>query len=178
MRLRNQRQQSGVGLRARSWRTASPGVITADRHPKGGAQLPNRVFAAHGFYPLETVSGGVERMPKVFFNISRCRIRLWFSRRSRRFSSWSCSRVGEGPAGIGTASCCFQVSSVWLLMPNSWATALADLPLPSQCSTALRLKFSSYRFFRTFGSFGVSFMACLSNSHAHTLVVHKTEARP
>lgn len=119
-------------------------------------------------------------IPKVLFRMSHRRSAPLSSRRKRRFSSCNCSSVCAWLGGGGTASCCFQVLSVWPLTPNSAATAPADLLPASHSSTAWRLKFRSCRFLRLefCGWVYGSFMCVLSTSHDHPLVAHKIETRP
>ena len=49
-----------------------PIVITAERDLKALAQKPNGMLGFHRADPLVALLGGSERMPKVFFKISRC----------------------------------------------------------------------------------------------------------
>lgn len=57
---------TGVGL------PVVPVVIAAGGDFQGRAKRANGVFGFHRVNPLKALLGGSERMPKVFFKMSRC----------------------------------------------------------------------------------------------------------
>ena len=177
MRAQDQRLQLDVGLIPRRWLAAGPGVIAAARNVKRLAQLAEGVIGVHGFYRLETLPSA-ERMPSVFFNMSRWRLTCCSSRLSRRFSSSSCKvERWPGPLAGKAASCFFHCFKLWVLMPRSRAICSTDLPPWSHSSTAFRLKASSYRLYLRRSWFS-GFMVFGSSSHNHPTLVHQIEARP
>src|SRR5208283_4541976 len=58
--------RAGLGL------AVEPVVIAAGGHFQGVAERANGMLGFHRVNPLKTLDGGSERMPKVFFKISRC----------------------------------------------------------------------------------------------------------
>jgi len=58
--------QAGLGL------AVAPVVIAAGGHFQGFAERANGMVGFHRVNPLEPLVGGSERMPKVFFRMSRC----------------------------------------------------------------------------------------------------------
>src|SRR5271169_6550844 len=124
---------------------AKPVVIATGRDFQGFTQRANRVVGFHRVNPLIPLVGGSERMPKVFFKISRCWRRYSFSRRNPAFSASSCSALRFGPPppsppGGGGPKRLLQALSRWAWNPNSAATSVAALPLWSHSSTARCLK--------------------------------------
>jgi hypothetical protein len=106
--------------------------------------------------------------------MSRCSCARRSSRWSRRFSAWRASSVGATwPAG-SCLNCCFQALRLCSLIPSSAASCPPDRPLISQCSTAWRLKASSYRFYLVWDGW---FMRGLPSSHTHPPPVHQIGAR-
>src|SRR5882724_2198237 len=61
-----------------------PIVVAATRHFQELAQQEHRMMGFHRVDPLVTLAGGSERMPKVFFRMSRCSFK-W------RISRWAAS---------------------------------------------------------------------------------------
>src|SRR3974390_3238631 len=51
---------------------AGPVVIATGRHFQGLTERANGMIGFHRVDPLKPLVGGSERMPKVFFKISRC----------------------------------------------------------------------------------------------------------
>src|ERR1017187_2038320 len=58
--------RTGLGL------AVDPVVIAAGRDFQGFAEPANGMLGFHRFNPLKPLDGGSERMPKVFFKMSRC----------------------------------------------------------------------------------------------------------
>src|SRR5437660_433834 len=86
---RDPRAQRGIfqSPRARFLPAFRPVVITTAGDFKGTAKLIDGVLAAHLVDAFVALFGGSERMPKVFFRISRCTRRRSFSRRKAAFSA-------------------------------------------------------------------------------------------
>ena len=61
-----------LGARAELGLAVEPVVIAAGRDFQGVAERANGMVGFHRVNPLKTLVGGSERMPKVFFKISRC----------------------------------------------------------------------------------------------------------
>jgi hypothetical protein len=61
-----------------------PVIITTERDFKELSEHPHRMIGFHRVDPLVALAGGSERMPKVFFRMSRCSL-------SRRISRWAAS---------------------------------------------------------------------------------------
>ena len=72
--LDNQKSQARIfpGARAGLGLTVDPVVIAAGGNFQGFAERTNGMLGFHRINPLKTLDGGSERMPKVFFKISRC----------------------------------------------------------------------------------------------------------
>src|SRR5436189_1029123 len=68
------------GAWARLERAIDPIIVTAARDFKGLTQPAQGIGCFHGFDPLISLLDGSERMPNVFFKISRCWRRCSFSR--------------------------------------------------------------------------------------------------
>src|ERR1035441_1541925 len=88
--LDNQQSQARIflGARAGLGLAVDPVVIAAGGNFQGFAERTNGMLGFHRVNPLKTLDGGSERMPKVFFKISRC----W--RRDRK-SVMSGPRAGQ-----------------------------------------------------------------------------------
>src|SRR5436189_4495112 len=95
------RAQRGIGQRARTWRglALGPIVVPAARHSEGFTKDLDRVLVFHFINPLVTLFGGSERMPKVFFRMSRCWRSCSFSRRNAASSA----ATSAGVPGLGMA---------------------------------------------------------------------------
>src|SRR5690348_7618059 len=76
---------------------AKPVVIATGRDFQGFTQRTDRMLGFHRVNPLIPLVRGSERLPKVFFKISRCRRRYSFSRRDPVFSASSCSALRFAP---------------------------------------------------------------------------------
>ena len=61
-----------LGARAGPGLAVGPIVIAAGGNFEGFAERANGMFGFHRVNPLKALDGGSERMPKVFFKISRC----------------------------------------------------------------------------------------------------------
>src|ERR1039457_6114328 len=61
-----------LGARAGLRLAVGPVVITTGGNFQGFAERANRMFGFHRVNPLKALLGGSERMPKVFFKMSRC----------------------------------------------------------------------------------------------------------
>jgi len=61
-----------TGARARMSLAVDPAVITTGGDGQGGAERSDGMFGFHRINPCVPLVGGSERMPKVFFRISRC----------------------------------------------------------------------------------------------------------
>src|SRR5208283_4657860 len=61
-----------LGARAGLGLAVGPVVIAAGGHFQGFAERANGVLGFHRVNPLKALDGGSERMPKVFFKMSRC----------------------------------------------------------------------------------------------------------
>src|SRR5208283_3913747 len=61
-----------LGARAGLGLAVGPVVIAAGGDFQGFAQRANGMLGFHRVNPLKTLDGGSERMPKVFFKMSRC----------------------------------------------------------------------------------------------------------
>src|SRR4051812_47988228 len=116
--------QAGLGL------TVGPVVIAAGRNFKSFTQGANRMLGFHRVDPFKPLVGVSERIPKVFFKISRCWRRYSISRRKLVFSTSNCSALRFGPPppsppGGGGPKHSFQALSLWDLIPNPAATSVA-----------------------------------------------------
>jgi hypothetical protein len=105
-----------AGARRRCAPSFQPGIVAAGRNGQHPAERANRILGFHQLDALEPLFGESERMPKVFFKISRCSRSLSFSRRSRESSCsncWVVRRLSSGTVGAGAeaagASWLFQV---------------------------------------------------------------------
>src|SRR5438105_183674 len=85
------RSRTGLGL------AAKPAVIATGGYFQGFTQRADRMLGFHRVNPLIALVGASERMPKVFFKISRCWRRYSFSRRNPVFSASSCSALRFAP---------------------------------------------------------------------------------
>src|SRR5450432_1297497 len=74
MDLDNLLDQLGIflGARAGLCLAVGPVVIAAGRNFQSFTQRANGMFGFHRVDPLKPLVGGSERMPKVFFKMSRC----------------------------------------------------------------------------------------------------------
>ena len=81
-----------------------PVVVAAGRDFQRLAQSPNRVLSFHGVDALEPFWGVSERMPNVFFKMSRCRRRYSFSCRNAAFCFSRSSADGRG-VKLGAGLC-------------------------------------------------------------------------
>src|SRR5271167_1810713 len=90
--LLDQRRQLLVlaGAHTGSGLPLQPGIIGAGRNLQRPAQGSDRVLGFHELNALVSLLGESERMPKVFFKMSRCWRSCWFSRRIRASSCSSC----------------------------------------------------------------------------------------
>src|SRR5882724_12066195 len=166
VRRRDQRQKLHVGAGAGARLAPDPCVIAAARNIKGFAHLADGVMIVHGLHALKTLPSA-DRMPSVFFRMSRWRQTCCNSRLSRRFSSSSCSAERcPRPVAGSAASFFFHCLRLCVLMPSSAAMVSTDLPPWSSISTAERFKFSSYRLCLPGAGFSVFMVSC---SLAHTI---------
>src|ERR1700678_2533864 len=103
---------AGLGL------AGEPVVIAAGGDFQGFAQRTKGMLGFHRVNPLKPLDGGSERMPKVFFKISRCWRRYSISRRRPVFSTSNCSALRfapppPSPPGGGGAKRFLQALSLW-----------------------------------------------------------------
>src|ERR1035438_5081837 len=70
----NQKGQARIflGARAGLGLAVNPAVIAAGGDFQSLAQRANGMLGFHRVNPLKTLDGGSDRMPKVFFKMSRC----------------------------------------------------------------------------------------------------------
>jgi hypothetical protein len=136
----------GQGAWAKAITALLPVVEAAGGDFKELTQSQDGVIGFHRMDPFIALGDGSERMPNVFFKMSRCSVKWRISRRAA--SNWICNSAAERgfapaaafpPASAGAKRCCQAYSRLGRI-PNSKATTLADLPLESQLLTASRLK--------------------------------------
>src|SRR5215471_3244091 len=125
---------AGVGL------AAPPVVIAAGRGLECLAERADGVLVFHGFDPLVSLLGASKTIPKVFFKMSRCCLRVAFSRRSAASSA----STWPGEPSLAGPYCFFQSKRRLSLIPNSPLICRADLPLLSHMATISFLKRGSY----------------------------------
>src|SRR3954471_9420551 len=89
-----------IGQLAGCFTPATPGVVTAARHGQYCAQLANRILFAHRFNHLIALFYSSERMPRVFFKISRCIV----TRASSLRSCWISRLMSSGLLGTGPST--------------------------------------------------------------------------
>jgi hypothetical protein len=118
---------------------SAPSVIPARGNPKGLTQLPDGMRAFQGVDPLVALFGPSERIPNVFFKMSRCCRSSAFSRRS------AANSLSIEPCWVGVAGeyCLRHRYNRFSEIPSSSPTCRADLPLLSHRATASRLKAGS-----------------------------------
>src|SRR5580704_18000077 len=100
--------------RARTSAALVPVVIAAGGNLQVLAQGQDRILVFHRVDPLGALKDGSERMPSVFFKMSRCSRRCRFSRRA--VSNWPCRSASEpgfapavaAPPATAGAKPCFQ----------------------------------------------------------------------
>src|SRR5688500_11949690 len=70
-----------------------PVIVAAGRDIEVGAKAMNGIVGFHRVDPFKPVEGGSERIPNVFFKMSRCSRKWRFSRKA--WSSWDCRSEWE-----------------------------------------------------------------------------------
>jgi hypothetical protein len=124
------RARAGLGL------ALTPVVIAALGDGQRLAQRQDRMVGLQRVDPLVALLGGCERMPKVFFKMSRCSRKYAFSR--RRASSCASSSLWAG--ATDGANWRFHKYNRFWATPRPAAIWLADLPLLIHKDTASRFK--------------------------------------
>ena len=120
-----------------------PVVIAAFGDFKSLAEQRDGMLIFHGFDPLEALLGGSERMPKVFFRMSRCCRRWRFSRSSSARRTRIASRFSGCWASCGWRRC-FQSRNCQGGSPNSRAIWASGRPLVFNSWTACFLNSRSW----------------------------------
>src|SRR5205814_5912174 len=158
--LENLRRQLDIllGTRAGLGLALDPVVIAAGGDLQDRAQRPDGVLGFHRVNADIPLVGGSERMPNVFFNMSRCWRSRSLLRRSAKF--WASSSGTESFAPGTGAKTFFHSYSCLSRRPSPAAITGADLPLLIHSVTACCLKLRSNFLRRLISGTTGSFIVC------------------